>query len=71
MKKERFFRLLGELDDRILEQYRQMDATLSHKALRKKRAMRVLIIAACFALLIGACVRAGGDVDCAAWKSPD
>lgn len=59
MKKERFFRLLGELDDRILEQYRQMDATLSHKALRKKRALRVLIIAACLALLIGACVPVG------------
>jgi len=59
MKKERFFRLLGELDDRILEQYRQMDATLSHKALRKKRALRVLIIAASLALLIGACVPVG------------
>lgn len=59
MKKERFFRLLGELDDRILEQYRQMDATLSHKALRKKRALRALIIAACLALLIGACVPVG------------
>lgn len=59
MKKERFFRLLGELDDRILEQYRQMDVTLSHKALRKKRALRALIIAACLALLIGACVPVG------------
>ena len=59
MKKERFFRLLGDLDDHILDQYREMDAQLSHKALRKKRALRVLLIAACLALLIGACVPVG------------
>ena len=59
MKKERFFRLLGDLDDHILDKYREMDAQLSHKALRKKRALRVLLIAACLALLIGACVPVG------------
>ena len=59
MKKEQFFRLLGDLDDGILEQYRQMDAQLSQKMLRKKRAMRAIIIAACLALLIGACVPVG------------
>ena len=59
MKKERFFRLLGDLDDHILDKYREMDVQLSHKALRKKRALRVLIIAACLALLIGACVPVG------------
>ena len=59
MKKERFFRLLGDLDDHILDKYREMDVQLSHKALRKKRALRVLLIAACFALLIGACVPVG------------
>ena len=59
MKKEQFFRLLGDLDDGILEQYRQMDAQLSQKMLRKKRVMRAIIIAACLALLIGACVPVG------------
>lgn len=59
MKQEQFFRLLGELDDQVLEQYRQMDAQLSKKMLRKKRTWRVVIIAACLVLLIGACVPAG------------
>ena len=59
MKKEQFFRLLGELDDQVLEQYRQMDAQLSKKMLRKKRPWRVVIIAACLVLLMGACVPVG------------
>ena len=78
MKKERFFRLLGDLDDHILDKYREMDAQLSHKALRKKRALRALIIAACLALLIGACVPVGmmiakwmGDRPVGPWPGPD
>ncbi len=59
MKKERFFRLLGDLDDQVLDKYRQMDAQLSRKALRKKRTLRVLAVAACLVLLIGACVPVG------------
>ncbi len=59
MKKEQFFSLIGELDDRFLERYRKMDLQLSHKAMRKKRALRVLIIAACLVLVIGACVPVG------------
>ena len=59
MKKEQFFRLLGELDDRFLEKYRQIDLRLSHKAYRKKRTLRFLAVAACLALLIGACVPVG------------
>ncbi len=59
MKKERFFRLLGDLDDLILDRYRQMDVQLSRKALRKKRTLRVLAVAACLVLLIGACVPVG------------
>ena len=59
MKKEQFFRLLGELDDRFLEKYRQIDLRLSHKAYRKKRTLRILAVAACLALLIGACVPVG------------
>ncbi len=59
MKKERFFRLLGDLDDQVLDKYRQMDVQLSRKALRKKRTLRVLAVAACLVLLIGACVPVG------------
>ncbi|MBQ7379150.1 MAG: hypothetical protein IJW70_05665 [Clostridia bacterium] len=59
MKKEQFFRLLGELDDRFLEKYRQIDMHLSRKAMRKKRTLRILVAAACLALLIGACVPVG------------
>ncbi len=59
MKKERFFRLLGDLDDTILDKYRQMDAQLSRKAHQKKRTLRILAVAACLALLIGACVPVG------------
>ena len=59
MKKERFFRLLGDLDDVILDKYRRMDMRLSYKAMRKKRTLRVLAVAACLCLLIGACVPVG------------
>ncbi len=59
MKKEQFFRLIGELDDRFLEKYRQIDMRLSHKAYRKKRTLRILAVAACLALLIGVCVPVG------------
>ena len=59
MKKERFFRLLGDLDDAILDKYRQMDAQLSRKAHQKKRMLRILAVAACLVLLIGACVPVG------------
>ncbi len=59
MKKEQFFRLIGELDDRFLETYRQIDMRLPHKAYRKKRTLRMLAVAACLALLIGACVPVG------------
>ena len=59
MKKERFFRLLGDLDDAVLEKYRQMDVQLSRKAHQKKRTLRILAVAACLALLIGACVPVG------------
>ncbi|MBQ1231898.1 MAG: hypothetical protein IIX86_00040 [Clostridia bacterium] len=59
MKKERFFRLWGDLDDAILDKYRQIDLRLSHKAYRKKRTLRILAVAACLALLIGACVPVG------------
>ena len=46
MKKEQFFRLLGDLDDVILDKYRQMDAQLSRKAHQKKRTLRFLAVAA-------------------------
>ena len=59
MKKEQFFSLIGELDDRFLERYRQMDLYLSQRSYRKKRTLRVLAVAACLCLLIGACVPVG------------
>jgi len=59
MKKEQFFSLIGDLDDRFLEKYRQMDLYLSQRAYRKKRTLRILAIAACLALVIGACVPVG------------
>lgn len=59
MNKEQLFCLIGELDDRFLEKYRQMDLHLSQRAYRKKRTLRILAIAACLALLIGACVPVG------------
>ena len=59
MKKEQFFRLLGDLDDVILDKYRQMDAQLSRKAHQKKRTLRILAVAACLVLLIGVCVPVG------------
>lgn len=59
MNKEQLFCLIGELDDRFLEKYRQMDLHLSQRAYRKKRTLRILAIAACLALVIGACVPVG------------
>ncbi len=59
MNKEQLFCLIGELDDRFLEKYRQMDLYLSQRAYRKKRTLRILAIAACLALVIGACVPVG------------
>ena len=78
MKKERFFRLLGDLDDVILDKYRRMDMRLSYKAMRKKRTLRVLAVAACLCLLIGACVPVGmmiakwmEDRPVGPWPGPD
>lgn len=59
MNKEQLFCLIGELDDRFLEKYRQMDLYLSQRVYRKKRTLRILAIAACLALVIGACVPVG------------
>lgn len=59
MKKEQIFEAVGEIEDRILERYRQMDVRLARKHAQKKRTLRVLAVAACLALLLGACVPVG------------
>lgn len=59
MKKELLFDAVGEIDDRILDRYRRMDMRLARKHARKKTVIRVLAVAACLAILIGACVPVG------------
>ncbi len=59
MKKELLNDAVGKIDDRILDRYRQMDLRLAYKHAQKKRALRVMAVAACLALLIGACVPVG------------
>ena len=59
MTKERLFRIIGLLDDKILERYHAIDQRLARKQANKKRALRVLAIAACAALLLGACIPVG------------
>ena len=59
MKKEQLFEAIGEIEDRILDRYRQMDQCLARKHAQKKRTLRIVAIAACLALLMGACVPVG------------
>ena len=59
MKKEQLFEAIGEIEDRILDRYRQMDQRLARKHAQKKRTLRIVAIAACLALLMGACVPVG------------
>ena len=59
MKKELLFDAIGEIRDDILDHYHQMDVRLAHKHAHKKRTLRVFAIAACLAILIGACVPLG------------
>lgn len=59
MKKEQLFEAIGEIEDRILDRYRQMDQRLARQHAQKKRTLRIVAIAACLALLMGACVPVG------------
>ena len=59
MKKDQFFHNLTELDDHLLEQYFAMDKKLARKHSSKKRAWRLVAIAACMAILVCALVPVG------------
>ena len=52
MNKERFFRVIGQVDDRVIERYYEMDARLARRQSVKRNGMRVLAIAACLALVL-------------------
>ena len=56
MKYENLIRGIGEMDDRILERYNEIDARLARKHARKTMALRMAAIAACVAVLLCACV---------------
>ena len=59
MKKEQLFDAVGEIDDGILDRYRKMDLRLARKHAKKRNLVRVIAVAACFAILISVCVPAG------------
>lgn len=52
MNKERLFRVIGQVDDRVIERYYEMDARLARRQSAKRKRVRVLAIAACLALVI-------------------
>lgn len=56
MKKEQLFDAVGEIDDSILDRYHSMDMRLARKHASKRNLVRVIAVAACFAILIGVCV---------------
>ena len=45
MNKERLFRVIGQVDDRVIERYYEMDARLARRQSAKRNRVRVLIIA--------------------------
>ena len=52
MNKERLFRVIGQVDDRVIERYYEMDARLARRQSARRNRVRVLIIAACLALVL-------------------
>ncbi len=52
MKKERFFRVIGQVDDHVIERYYQMDERLAHKQTARRNTVRMLIVAACVVLVL-------------------
>lgn len=56
MKKETLLKGIGEVDDRILARYEQIDARLAAKHATKRHALRILAIAACAVLILCAIV---------------
>ena len=55
MKHVKFIRGIGEVDDRILERYHDIDTRLARKHAKKAMALRITAIAACLAVLLCAC----------------
>ena len=56
MNKQRFFRVIGQLDDRIIERYYDMDARLARRQAYRRAATHILTAAACFVLVIALCL---------------
>lgn len=56
MNKERFFRVIGQIDDRILARYHQMDERLARRRNARRAVMRMLTAAACFVLIFVLCM---------------
>ncbi len=52
MKHEKLIRGIGEVDDRILERYHDIDTRLARKHAKKAMALRMTAIAACMAVLL-------------------
>ena len=58
MTNEQVFRIIGQLDDAVLERYHEIDARLARKQVAKKRGLRAVAVAACAAILVGVLVPA-------------
>lgn len=56
MNKERFFRVIGQIDDRVLARYYQMDERLSRRQNARRAMMRMLAAAACLVLMLALCM---------------
>lgn len=56
MKAEWLLDAIGQIDEEILERYRQIDHSLARRYASKKQVMRVLTMAACFALVVVMCL---------------
>ena len=55
MMHDKLIRGIGEVDDRILERYHDIDTRLARKHAQKAMALRITAIAACLAVLLCAC----------------
>ncbi|MBE6698392.1 MAG: hypothetical protein E7581_07715 [Ruminococcaceae bacterium] len=51
MNKERLFRVIGQVDDHVIERYYQMDERLARKQATRRHTLRALIAAACVVLV--------------------
>ena len=52
MNKERLFRVIGQVDDHVIERYYQMDERLARKQATRRHTLRALIAAACVVLVL-------------------